>query len=145
MNLYSSEYTVDGKLTRFGRFDISKLQLCNLVSNLAQSSTRSPFSLTYLKQSCSLSLATLFDLADTSSFQTPFYDMFVEYGNNGDQLFPVPVKILNYKAIDSGSEVNRGANENNHQHQRRFFLYETVSSKDSPNGRSTHIRYVIII
>lgn len=142
MNLYASEYAADGRLKRYGRFDLSKLQLCNQASNTAQSSSGSPFSTTYVKRACSVGLASLFELADSQSFDTAFYDLFVEYGTNGSLLFPVPVKVLNFRTLDAGVEVNRGSNENTHLHHRRFFIYETVSSKDSPNARSSHIRYV---
>lgn len=142
LNFFAAEYDMSGQLVRFERFDISKLQLCNLVSNLAKtaSANESPLTLTYLEQSCSVSLSTLFELADSNE---RFYELFFEYGNStNSKLLPMPVKILDYRSIETDAFVNRAPNENTHQLQKRFFLYDTITTRGPSNARSSHIRYV---
>lgn len=137
LNLYTAEYGLYGNFIRMTKFDVSKLQLCSLVSNLIQFRDKSPFSTTYFSQSCSLNVRTLFELADSTP--ATFYEMYLSYGNES-VLLPVPVKILNYRSIDANVEVNK-EKEDNHQHHRRFFLYDAVSSKERASSASRFIRY----
>lgn len=138
LGFVSAEYNLSGRLIRFGRFDIAQLQLCNILSNYARVSNVSPFSTTNLVQTCLINKQDLFDLSDSQSMK--FYDLYLAYGN-GSNLFPVPVKVLNYRTLNG--EPNRGSNENGHAHQRRFFLFETESSQTSQdsNSKSKFIRF----
>lgn len=53
----------------------------------------------------------------------------------------MPVKLLDYRSIETGAFVNRAPNENTHQHLRRFFLLDTLSTRADLNSQSSHIRY----
>lgn len=130
LRFISAEYNLAGRLVRYDKFDISKLQLCNLKSNYAKVSSVSPFTTTNLVQKCSLNLEDLFELADNQDLL--FYDLYLEYSNGS--MLPIPVKILNF-------EDNRATNEDFHKLQRRFFLVETISSKLKADSPSVYIRF----
>ena len=117
---YAAVYALNGTLLSFGPFNITNIQLCNLLSsNYAHAS---PFSGTYFTQSCSISANALLNFQS----EPVFYDFYLQYSNS-TTLFPVPVKTANY--IDSSnSQPNLNSDSNNNKMQRRIFLVDSLSA-----------------
>jgi meckelin len=140
MVFYAAEYDLNGNLVNFDIFDAKKLQICSLFTSFTGERNFSAFRATNIHQTCSIKIERLFSLADSNPLR--FIELYLRYGN-GTNMIPIPVKILNYKPSGflNGPEINRVGNENEHRIQRRFFLYETVSSKPSIEQDSAYIRY----
>ena len=94
-----------------------------------------PFSASYFTQSCSISVGSLLKYGS----EPVFYDFYLKY-SNATNLFPLPIKSLNY--LDSaGSQVNLITDEGNHRLQRRLFLVDTLTGKTSKDSLTKYIRY----
>ena len=130
---YAAVYALNGTLLSFGEFNITDIQLCNLLSpNFAQAS---PFSGTYFSQSCSISVRALLNFQS----EPVFYDFYLQYGNS-TTLFPVPVETKNY--IDSSnSQPNLNSANTNRKLQRRIFLVDSISAISERGSLPKYIRY----
>jgi len=125
---------LNGSLVSFDQIDISKLQLCNLLTNNFQQV--SPFSATDFSQTCSISVNSLLNFGSNPLF----YDFYIMYGNSST-LFPIPVETLNYIDPASNQQVNLIFDTTNHRLQRRLFLVDSVSAKQTATSTPKYVRY----
>ena len=131
---YAAAYALNGTLLSYGQFNVTNMQLCNLLSsNYAQAS---PFSGSYFAQSCSISANALLNFQSSPVF----YDFYLQYGNS-TTLFPVPVETINYIDPSSNSQVNSNSDTTNHKLQRRIFLVDDVSAIVQNGALPKYIRY----
>ncbi|RNA28964.1 meckelin isoform X2 [Brachionus plicatilis] len=124
LELITVEHDLWGGFKRAGPFDITNLQLCNFNQRLNQPNS-APFTITNLFTKCTVSIQRLFEFSDST--ETIFYDLYLKFGN-GSQVLPLPVNI---------KQVNQPSNSI----YRRFFLFETASSKKSQESKSDYIRF----
>lgn len=135
LSLYSADYSLTGEFLKYGPVDISKFQLCNyLTSTQSLASQISPFSATNYLQTCSITVSSLLEYGA----KPIFFDLYLKY-SNGSNLFPIPVKILNYKEVNN--EVNRNGATSEQKLHRRFFLVDSVSTKSSESSLPKYVRY----
>ncbi|CAF0714886.1 unnamed protein product [Brachionus calyciflorus] len=131
---YANEYKLDGTFVQNSPVEISKFQLCNYLSDSFYLASKiSPFSATNYIQTCNLSVSTLLEFGKDPKI----YELYLKF-ENGSSLLPIPVKILNYKI--GNNEVNRGSERDQVLH-RRFFMVESLSSKQTNLGQPKYIRY----
>lgn len=119
LNYLAAEYSLRGNLIDFKEFDMSKLQICSLVSPYLNSLDNDYlFSTKSFYQTCSISIKKLLE---TFNKETVFYQLYLRY--NISKIQPVSVSI------------------NNKDYQ-RFFLVDTISSKSNANDvKPKYIRY----
>lgn len=135
LGFYGAQYALSGELLRFGLVDITEFQLCNRI--LGSAARVSPFSATNFDQSCMVTAQALLDFGDRNSI---FYDLYLKY-SAGSNMLPVALKILNFLERASGAFVNRLSDTRNQRLQRRFFLVDSVSSRQSQTGQPRFVRY----
>ena len=124
--LYAAEYNLNGQLNKLGQFDVSTLQLCNRFLAAQGGYKVNPFSTSEFDQSCQISVEKLLQVP------TVFYDLFLDYQGNKSDLFPLAVKVANVRK--QRRAVNAAGSTNHHELQRRFFLVDTVSSKETKSS-----------
>ena len=107
--------------------DTTVFQLCQ--ERDSKQSAAFSFLTTY-KITCSISVPKLLNQ------QMLFYDLFYYVG---DQLYPVPVLVLNFQS--KGTRVNTGTDKREWILTRRFFIVDNVGGKTQENKLPDVIRY----
>jgi hypothetical protein len=137
MKFYLFKYALNG--TFLGNVTMSsELEMCSNFYSPVQLMQWSFFG-SYAYISCSLSLQTL---NQTTGTGMTFYDL---YMLEGDKVYPVPVKILNY-VDEKGNTPNSGSSGEVMESgalalHRRFFLVDNISSKITAGGGPSVIQY----